>query len=59
VAAVAAIQELKAMSERQREDMGKQATLAISDSFSAALLRERFCDILIGASGGDIYDRHK
>jgi len=58
-AAVAAIQELKAMSERQREDMGKQATCVISGSFSAALLLERFCDILSGAAAGGIYDRHE
>ena len=58
-ATVAAIRELEALSERQRDEMGTRATRVIAESFSANLLRERFCDILIAATAGDIYDRHK
>ncbi len=52
-AAVAAIRELAAMSESQREEMGRRARRATAESFSTALLRGRFCDILTNAGAGD------
>jgi len=52
-AAVAAIRDLQALSERQREEMGTRARQVVAESFSASLLRERFCAILTGIGVGE------
>ncbi len=52
-AAIAAIRELAALRETQREEMGERATRVIAESFSAGLLRQQFCDILAGVGVGE------
>jgi len=53
-AAIAAILALQALSDDDRDAMGRRATRLVSESFASAVLRNQFCDILLAAGQPDM-----